>query len=64
MQGKEGHDKVIIFSKDQNVIKNQLEKSLIFYFFEIITLQKIICHRIHPTRIMWDTKYKPFVLHV
>ncbi len=40
MEGKEGHDKVIIFSKDQNVILNQLEKSLIFYFFEIIALPK------------------------
>jgi hypothetical protein len=64
MEAKEGHDKVITFSKDQNVIKIPLEKSLMFHFLKIITLQKSICHGIHPNRMMWDTKYKPFVLHI
>jgi hypothetical protein len=52
MEAKEGHDKVINYSKDQNEINIPLEKSLIFYFLKIITLQKIICHGIHPTRTM------------
>jgi hypothetical protein len=40
MEGKEGHDKVIIFLKDQNVIKNPLEKSLIFYFLKSLHCKK------------------------
>jgi hypothetical protein len=52
MEGKKGHEKVITFFKFQNVIKIPLEKSLIFSFFEIITMEKIICHGIHPTRTM------------